>query len=132
MSDTTEFSEAKRALLEKYLRKELSQTAIDTITRRVPASSAPLSSISSRSPLMVVQTGGSKRPFFYFHPHWQGGAFYCFSLARDLGSDQPFYILDPYRFDGLKVPPTIEEMAADYIKSLRSVQPQGPYLLGGF
>ncbi len=132
MSDTTEFSEAKRALLEKYLRKELSQTAIDTITRRVPASSAPLSSISSRSPLMGVQTGGSKQPFFYFHPHWQGGAFYCFTLARDLGSDQPFYILDPYRFDGLKVPPTIEEMAADYIKSLRSVQPQGPYLLGGF
>src|SRR5207237_5046426 len=29
-------------------------------------------------------------------------------------------------------PPTIETMAADYIQSLRSVQPEGPYLLGGF
>ncbi len=132
MPETPQLSEAKRALLEKYLHRELPQAALDTITRRVPASSMPLSSTSSRSPLVVVQTGGSRRPFFYFHPHWQGGAFYCFSLARDLGSDQPFYILDPYRFEGLKVPPTLEEMATDYIKSLRSVQPQGPYLLGGF
>jgi pimeloyl-ACP methyl ester carboxylesterase len=30
------------------------------------------------------------------------------------------------------VPPTPEAMAADYIQALRSVQPEGPYYLGGF
>ena len=30
------------------------------------------------------------------------------------------------------MPPTLEEMAAEYLKSLRTVQPEGPYLLGGF
>jgi len=49
-----------------------------------------------------------------------------------LGLDQPFYALDPYNFDGLQVTPTIEAMAAAHIQSLRTVQPEGPYLLGGF
>jgi thioesterase domain-containing protein len=61
--------------------------------------------------------------------HIEGGAFYCFTLARELGSDQPLYVLEPYNFDGLRIPPTVEEMAATYMESLRSVQPEGPYLL---
>ena len=35
-------------------------------------------------------------------------------------------------FDSEHLPPTLEEMAAEYLKSLRTVQPEGPYLLGGF
>ena len=87
---------------------------------------------SSRAPVVAVQAGGSKRSFFYLHGDWESGAFYCFSLARDLGSDQPFYVLEPYRFDDLRVPPTFEAMAAAHIKSLRTIQPEGPYLLGGW
>src|SRR5262249_34175190 len=60
------------------------------------------------------------------------GAFYCFPLARNLGVNQPFYALEPYPFDTLGVPPTLEAMAAVHLESLRSVQPEGPYLLGGF
>src|SRR6266567_3409711 len=41
-------------------------------------------------------------------------------------------MLDPYNFDGLPVPPTLEIMATAYIESMRAVQPEGPYLLGGF
>ena len=81
---------------------------------------------------MPVQTQGSKRPIFYLHVHWIGGAFYSFTLAHHLGPDQPLYIIDPYRFDGLQVPPTIETMAASYIKTMRDVQPEGPYFLAGF
>jgi len=66
------------------------------------------------------------------HVHWIGGAFYSFTLAHDLGSNQPLYVIDPYKFDGLQVPPTIEAIAAAYIKAMRVVQPEGPYLLGGF
>ncbi len=131
MQETRKPSDARRALLEKYLRGELSQKAAGVITRDVQPT-ASQQTPASRAPLIPIQTGGSRRPLFYFHPHWQGGAFYCFALARDLGPDQPFYLLEPYRFADLAAPPTIEEMATAYIQSLRTVQPHGPYLLGGF
>jgi thioesterase domain-containing protein len=134
MPNTPEISEAKRALLEKYLRGELPQaaTAVGTITRRTQESPAPSSSTDCGISLVPVQTGGSKRPFFYLHVHWIGGAFYSFSLAKVLGPDQPLYVINPAKFDGLQIPPTIEAMAAAYIKLMRSVQAEGPYLLGGF
>src|SRR5438132_12193046 len=102
---------------------------MNTITRRISARPQS-SSRAERTSLVAVQPSGSRRPFFYLHVHWQGGAFYCFTLARGLGVDRPFYVLDPYRFDDLPEPPTVEVMAADYIKLLREVQAEGPYLLG--
>jgi Thioesterase domain len=134
MPDISELSEAKRALLEKYLRGDLPQTAApaDGVIRRAQVSPVPLSYADSRSPVVAVQSGGSKRPFFYSHVHWWGGAFYCFTLASHLGSDQPFYVLEPYRFEDLQVMPSIEAMAAAYLEEIRAIQPEGPYLLGGF
>ena len=85
----------------------------------------------TRAPLVVVQAGGSRRPFFYLHGEFRGGALYSRELARHLGPEQPFYLLEPYKFEGLAVPPTLEEMAAAHLETLRSVQPEGPYLLGG-
>jgi aspartate racemase len=86
----------------------------------------------SRTPVVRVQAGGSSRPLFFLHGDWAGGGFYCIDLSRDLGPDQPFYILEPYKFNDLPIPPSFEAMAAAHIKSLRIVQPEGPYLLGGF
>jgi thioesterase domain-containing protein/acyl carrier protein len=86
----------------------------------------------SRAPLLAVQASGSRRPFFFLHGDWTGGAFYCFDLARALGSEQPFYALEPYKFAGLQVLPSIEAIAAAHVESLRTVQPEGPYQLGGF
>jgi thioesterase domain-containing protein len=134
MPDTPELSASKRALLEKYLRGELPKSGLSTnvITQRAQAAPVPASSTDSRVSLIPVQASGSKTPFFYMHVHWIGGAFYSFVLAHDLGSDQPLYVIDPYKFDNLSVPPTIEAMAAAYITAIRTVQPEGPYLLGGF
>src|SRR5437588_10768591 len=102
MPDTPEISEARRTLLEKYLRGGLPQatTAVGAITRRAQESSAPSSSTDFGISLVPVQTGGSKRPFFYLHVHWIGGAFYSFALAHVLGSDQPLYVINPAKFDG--------------------------------
>lgn len=129
MSDTPQLSEAKRALLEKYLHGDLPQkaAAAHVITHHAEKEVA-----DQRERGVPIQTGGSRRPFFFLHGHWQGTAFFCFTLARALGSDQPFYALEPYQFDGLSVPPTVEDMAAAHIKSMRAVQPEGPYLLGGW
>jgi len=87
----------------------------------------------SPSPVMAIQTGGSKRPFFFLHRQWkEGNAFFSYPLARDLGADQPFYVLEPYRLESLPVAPTLEAIAAAHLRSLRAVQPEGPYLLGGW
>ncbi len=121
--------EARRALLEQYLSGELPQArrAADAPTRR-PASVTS----SGREHVIPIQTRGTKRPFFYLHGDWTDNAFFCFPLAHLVGEDQPFYILTPYDFHGLEVLPPLEEVAAAHITSLRAVQPEGPYLLGGF
>ncbi|MBV8887999.1 MAG: amino acid adenylation domain-containing protein [Chroococcidiopsidaceae cyanobacterium CP_BM_RX_35] len=84
------------------------------------------------SPLVTIQSTGSKPPFFCVHPIL-GVVFPYYELARHLGSDQPFYALQPLGIDGEQLPHTrIEDMANVYIEALRLLQPQGPYFLGGW
>ncbi len=129
MSETPQLSEAKRALLEKYLRGDLPQAAL--AASAIPQG-AKAEMTGRRERVTAIQTVGSKRPFFYLHGEWRDKAFYCYPLARALGADQPFYVLEPYTFEGLRVPPTLETIAAAHIELLRSIQPEGPYLLGGW
>jgi Thioesterase domain len=128
MPDTNELSEAMRALLEKYLRGDRPQTATSAgvITQHAGAAVA-----GQRERVVPIQISGSKRPFFFLHGEWKSAPFYCFTLARDMGADQPFFAPDPYDIDDLRVPPPIEATTT-HLQSLRAVQPQGPYLLGGF
>lgn len=129
MPDTSELSEARRTLLEKYVRGDVPQIVVTAgaVTQYAEADVA-----TPRERVVAIQTGGSGRPFFFLHGDWTDKAFFCYRLAKELGSDQPFYVLEPYSFDGLPVLPTLEAMAAAHIKSMRAVQPEGPYLLGGF
>lgn len=132
METANDLSEAKRALLDRYLRQQLSPTTIPSVVGEARDAVDASSSAHPRVPVVTLQRGGIKRPFFYLHVHWQGGPLYCFTLASKLGPDYPVYLLDPYRFDDLPVVPSIEVMATGYIQSLRSVQAEGPYLLGAF
>ncbi len=88
--------------------------------------------IDGRAPLVVVQRGGSRRPFFYLHGEWKGGGLYSRELARHLGPEQPFYLLEPYKFEGFALPPTFEEVAAAHLAAMRRVQPEGPYFVSGY
>jgi aspartate racemase len=82
--------------------------------------------------LVAIQPGGSKRPLFLVHPAG-GHVFPYVHLARYLGPDQPCYGLQARGLEEGEEPRTrIEDMATDYIKALRTVQPNGPYLLGGW
>lgn len=86
-----------------------------------------------RSAIVEVQKGSAtKRPFFFLHGDFNGGGFYCLNLARGLGSDQPFFAVQPHGLDGGSVPSTIEAMAESQLLALRAFQPAGPYLLGGY
>ncbi len=121
--------------IEQVFRKKISLATLfagPTIEHLADALQQQEEGSGSWSPLVMVQTGGSRRPFFFLHGDYGDGGYYCFPLARNLGPDQPFYALEPYSFDILGVPPTLEAMAAAHLKSLRSVQAEGPYLLGGY
>jgi amino acid adenylation domain-containing protein len=82
--------------------------------------------------LVPIQTQGTKPRFFCVHG--AGGNVLLYrELARHLGTDYPFYGLQSQGLDG-KTPflTTIEEMAEQYVHEIRSVQPEGPYSLGGY
>ena len=84
------------------------------------------------SSLVAIQPSGSKPPFFCIHGAG-GNVLNYYDLARHLGSDQPFYGLQARGLDGEQPFYTkIEDMAANYIKEIRAVQPEGPYYLGGY
>ncbi|HTZ08388.1 MAG TPA: amino acid adenylation domain-containing protein, partial [Acidimicrobiales bacterium] len=85
-----------------------------------------------RGRVLPVQAHGSRRPLFFLHGDWTGGAFYCFALARGCGPEQPFYVLEPYAFSPGEAVPTVEEMAAEHVRAMRGIQGNGPYRLGGF
>ena len=82
--------------------------------------------------MVGIQTGGSKRPFFCVHP--AGGTVHAFiPLSRRLGPDQPLYGLQAAGLEGEQEPYTrIEDMAARYVEAIRAMQPEGPYMLGGW
>jgi len=122
------------ALIEKRLGKKLPLTAIfqgATVEHlaavlRQPATHGPQSS------LVALQPGGSKRPLFLVHPAG-GHVFPYIHLAQLLGPDQPCYGLQARGLEDGQDPHTrIEDMAAYYIQALQTVQPAGPYLLGGW
>ncbi len=86
----------------------------------------------SQTPLVAIQPAGTLRPFFCVHAIG-GNIFSYIELSHQLGSDQPFYGLQSLGLNGEHQPHTrIENMATAYIEAIRSVQPQGPYRLGGW
>jgi thioesterase domain-containing protein len=83
------------------------------------------------SPLVPIRATGALSPFFCV-AGGGGNVLYFQALAQALGADQPFYGLQAAGLDGAVAPLTrIEDMAQANIAALRSVQAQGPYLLGG-
>ena len=82
--------------------------------------------------IVPIKPSGKKSPFFFVHS--AGGFVFCYTtLARHLDHEQPIYGLQAHGVDGDLEPHTsVEEMAAEYVKAIRVVQPQGPYQLGGW
>jgi thioesterase domain-containing protein len=82
--------------------------------------------------LIALQPDGTQPPFFCIHP--VGGNVLCYAEpAHQLGPNQPFYALQAAGLQMDEEPLTsIQEMAHNYIEALLTIQPQGPYLLGGW
>jgi thioesterase domain-containing protein len=81
---------------------------------------------------MHVGEGGAKTPFFLVAGMF-GNVLNLRHLAHLVGNDRPFYGLQARGLLGDEPPHrTIEAAAKDYIAEMRQVQPNGPYMVGGF
>ena len=84
-------------------------------------------------PLLVpLKAAGDLTPLFMVHP--PGGIVACYrELARLVAPGRPLYGVRSRGIHGReRLPETLEEMAAEYVAAIRSQQPTGPYLLGGW
>lgn len=82
--------------------------------------------------LVPIQPSGFKPAFFCVHGVG-GNVLNLRALARHMNPDYPLYGLQAQGLDGKRPCATsIEEMASHYIREIRTVQPEGPYFLGGY
>ncbi|WP_255306048.1 amino acid adenylation domain-containing protein [Streptomyces sp. Wb2n-11] len=85
-------------------------------------------------PLLPLRAGdGGVPPLFCVHPGSGLGTPYA-ALLRHVEPDRPVHALQARGLSDLGgVPPSsVEEMAADYVRQIRSVRPAGPYHLLGW
>jgi thioesterase domain-containing protein/acyl carrier protein len=122
------------AVIEKRLGKKLPLTSVfqgatvEHLAGILRQQAAP----GPHSSLVAIQPGGNKRPLFLVHPAG-GYVFPYVHLAQFMDSDQPCYGLQARGLeDGEDPHARIEDMAAYYIQALQTLQPTGPYLLGGW
>jgi thioesterase domain-containing protein len=83
------------------------------------------------APILPMHTQGALAPFVYLHGDFMGGGFYSRTMANALGPDQPTLIIHPHGLVEDAIPPSIEAMASDRLRSLRELLPRGPYMIGG-
>lgn len=82
--------------------------------------------------IVPIKPNGNKRPFFWIHP-LASVIFPYYPVAYQLGPEQPVYgIQSPGLTEDKWSLKRVEEMADYYIEAIRSIQPEGPYLLGGW
>jgi amino acid adenylation domain-containing protein len=78
--------------------------------------------------LIPIQTQGSRRPFFWVHGERSNSV-----LPRYLHPDQPLYGFGHQSEDGCAARhKDVEDIAAHYLGEIRTIQPHGPYFLGGY
>ncbi len=77
--------------------------------------------------VVSVQPNGEKPPFFHM-----GGAVILRQLSKYLGDDQPVYgILEQTLEEGAPLRTSVEAIVVDCVQAIQSIQPEGPYMLGG-
>ncbi|MEM7535560.1 MAG: SDR family NAD(P)-dependent oxidoreductase [Chloroflexota bacterium] len=98
--------------------------------RTLPNRTLPEKTLIAKT-LIPLQPNGSQKPFFCI-PGLGNHATQLYKLGQSLGDDRPVYGFQMVGLDGQQPPlQTVEEMADFYLQCIKTVQPQGPYLLGG-
>jgi amino acid adenylation domain-containing protein len=125
------------ARLEKEFAKSLPMSTlfrrptIEQLAELLRAQAAPL----EPSVLIPIQPAGTATPFFCV-AGGGGSVLYYYPLAQYLGrhlpEPRPFFGLQAIGLEGECEPlARVEDLAAAYLREIRTVQPSGPYVLGG-
>ncbi|MGK7875763.1 MAG: amino acid adenylation domain-containing protein [Xenococcaceae cyanobacterium] len=118
------------ALVDYLAEEVLSLEEAESSTEEIPSQELA-GNDSYGSNLVPIQPQGSK-PALFFVPGILGNVFYLERLAYYLGSEQPFYGLRSLGLDeDLEPYGRIEDIAAHHIKGIKTLQPNGPYSIGG-
>jgi len=100
---------------------------IEELARKVDGEDA-----TSDSRLVRLQSSGNKHPV-YCWPGLGGYPMNLRSLASKIAIERPFYGVQAHGINHDETPfPTIKEMAAADIQSIKHIQPTGPYTLWGY
>ncbi len=84
------------------------------------------------STIVAIQPSGNKAPLFCIHGA-DANVLVFQNFVEHLDSEQPVYGLQPQRPDGEQdFINRVEDIATEYIKHIRTVQPTGPYYLAGY
>ncbi|UQA59462.1 non-ribosomal peptide synthetase/type I polyketide synthase [Polyangium aurulentum] len=108
------------------------RAALPAASPEVPATNdaAPTSGVESRL-VVALRRGEGTRQLFLIQPIG-GTVFTYLPLARGLDPSVDVYGIRACGLEpGEPVLRTVEEMAARYIEAMRTIDPEGPYLLGG-
>lgn len=107
--------------------------AIDSLRVSSPAACQPEDdAVASLDLVIPVQPRGAL-PIVFAVPGAGANALSMQQLSRALGEEQPFYCLEPVGLNGKAAPLTsVEALAQQHIKGMKSVQQIGPYRLLGY
>jgi amino acid adenylation domain-containing protein len=82
--------------------------------------------------LVQIRAGNPEKPPLFLIHEVHGKILMYHTLSRHLKGDRAVYGIRPYGKEGFPILHTrIPEMVDHYIAKIRTVQPQGPYFLGG-
>ncbi len=85
------------------------------------------------APIIGVNLSNAQIPYCMIHPGIGGALSWCQQLARSFSDHQPSYIIDSYNLYHLDSPlNSIPLLAKHYLQSIRTLQPNGPYVLVGW
>jgi len=118
------------AQIERRLNKRLPLTAL-LEAPTVEQLARLVAGVENRDSLVLIRDGGGKPPLFLVHDG-DGETMLYRNLALLMKTDHAVYGLQPCSRENVPLVHTrVEEMAAHHIDRIRSVQPHGPYFIGG-
>lgn len=81
--------------------------------------------------LITLNSSGKRQTSFWVHGG-PGYATFFTKLSEKLGGDYPFYAFQAKGVDGITIPHDFDDMVDHYIKCIKMIQKEGPYIIGGY
>jgi acyl-CoA synthetase (AMP-forming)/AMP-acid ligase II/thioesterase domain-containing protein/acyl carrier protein len=113
--------------IEQDFGKKLSMTSFLCAPAIAPLADLLQQPVVKRPRVSAIRATGTGSPFFCVH-----GLSLFWKLAQHAPRNGPFLALEPPEIEDLPLPLTLENLAAWHVRSIREIQPAGPYYLGGW